>query len=189
MISTNAGNDMKLDKKEVAKLERRFKIGDLEAGHQIGKHLIRSRDKSSLSRGIKLLTKVAIKGVYEAAYNLAFFYEEDWNPKKSNKLAFKWFKFAAENGIVGACNQVAVYLEGGVYVQKDLKSAIAWYLQGARLGDVLAQANLAENYEKGIGVKKNFKLALKWYEASMLQGFDEAEENYHRVKKLIRKGK
>lgn len=167
-------------------LKKRYLLGDMGAGYLWAKNLISLSDTKYTVLIITLLRDAIDAEINIAAYDLAQFYECEWNLKRSKIKALKWYKYAANKGIPSAHNQLGVYYEGGIYIKKNTKKAMGHYKKGAIMGDVLAQFNLAQNYENGIGAKKNIREALRWYEMSMLQGFKDAQEKFNQVKTTLK---
>lgn len=172
-----------MNKRMERNLKIRSKSGDRRADYELALQYISKCPEKKFLDILNLLKKASRSGVVEASYYLGIASLEDWNPKKSKALSFKYIYRAAMSGLPEACNRLAVKYEGGVEAPKNLKLAIYWYRKGATLGDPLAQYNLALNFEKGIGVKRNLREALKWYKAASAQGFNEAK---HKVRNLAK---
>ncbi|OUS36860.1 hypothetical protein A9R00_11340 [Oleispira antarctica] len=95
---------------------------------------------------------------------------------KNYKIAFKWFKKAADLGDSDAQFNLGVIYTSGKGVQQDYKEALYWYKKSADQGHVDAQFNLGIKYEFGEeGFQKNMKQAIYWYQKAADQGNAEAE--------------
>lgn len=83
---------------------------------------------------------------------------------KNQKLAFKFFKFAADASFSRAIPFVAYCYRYGCGVDKDYKLALDWYKKGAELGNTNCMCKLAEEYLLGDIVEVDVKTAKMWYE-------------------------
>lgn len=82
---------------------------------------------------------------------------------KDYKVAFKWYKLAADQGEI-----VAQFSLGGMYyfgdgVSKDYKEARKWYRLAAERGHSGAQYFLGNIYLYGYEVPQDYKEAMKWF--------------------------
>jgi G3E family GTPase/TPR repeat protein len=107
----------------------------------------------------------------KAHYNAGLMHETGQDgAAKDLKLAFEFFKSAAELGNPMAQYNLASYYENGQGVVKDMKKAFSWYCKAADQGDAEAQHNVGLCYENGHGVEKDVNKAFEFYELAANQG-------------------
>lgn len=115
--------------------------------------------------------------------NLAMMYDQGKGTFKNLKLAFKYYRQAAELGDSNAqCNLAVLYREGHG-VKRDDTKAVYWCRKAAKNGDDKAQYNLGLTYLDGDGVQQDQRLARYWFEKAARQGDKRA---MHKLKKLYR---
>lgn len=111
------------------------------------------------------LIKQAELGVPEAQYQLGQLYYSGENVKKNYRVAFEWYKKAAESGHVLAQRMVAeMLLEGSQEIKKNRKLAFYWMQCAAMQDDTTALERLGDMYAKGEGCVKDQNKAIEWYE-------------------------
>ena len=96
--------------------------------------------------------------------------------KDDPKLAFTWFKKAAEKG-----NSEAMGLLGSLYnrgdgVEKNNEQAFKWSLKAAQKGDLDSQYFVGLCYYDGQGTEEDLTKAVQWLNKAMDQGHSEAKE-------------
>ena len=112
----------------------------------------------------KLLER-AEQGDSEAQYQLGKLYYSGENVKKNYRVAFEWYKKAAESGHVLAQRMVAeMLLEGSQEIKKNRKLAFYWMQCAAMQDDTTALERLGDMYAKGEGCVKDQNKAIEWYE-------------------------
>jgi TPR repeat protein len=108
--------------------------------------------------------------------NLAMMYDQGDGVAENPKLAFKYYKKAAELGdVMAQCNFAILYHEGRG-IRKDDKNAIYWCRKAARRGDDKAQHNLGLAYLEGDGVRQSRKHAKVWFKKAAAKGHKEAKK-------------
>ena len=113
------------------------------------------------------LIKQAEQGNSEAQYQLGKLYYSGENVKKNYRVAFEWYKKAAESGHVLAQRMVAeMLLEGSQEIKKNRKLAFYWMQCAAMQDDTIALERLGDMYAKGEGCAKDQNKAIEWYEKS-----------------------
>ena len=139
------------------------------------------------------LKELAEKGLAEAEYNLALYYElkaadqcyikgqynldnmyadcegaqESEAVKRfrfeTDTKAVKWYRKAADQGHVVAQTSLGIMYDFGKGVLENDAEAVKWFLKAAQQGEALAQHNLALMYEEGTGVPQSYLKAQDWY--------------------------
>ena len=83
--------------------------------------------KQNIETAIKWFTKGSELGNRESSYNMAIAYDQGMgNIIKNEKIAFKYYKLAAERGYADAQYNVGLRQVLGVGVEKNLMSAYLW---------------------------------------------------------------
>ncbi len=93
------------------------------------------------------------------------------------RLAYHWYRKAAEQGHAQALVVLGGFHEDGVTGQRDYLAAVSLYRRAASKGNALAQYNLGVMYANGRGVQQSYEMAKKWYERSAAGGFSGAYTN------------
>ena len=93
------------------------------------------------------------------------------------KVAFKWYKIAADNGNAVAQNNLGYMYETGQGVEQNYAKAIEYYTKAAEQGHADAQNNLGCIYGKGQSVKQNYAKAIEYYTKAAEQGNAYAQIN------------
>ena len=106
---------------------------------------------------IKLDLLLANRGDSGAQFYVAGAYEEGRGVKKDLKLAFEWFRKAADNKHNGAQYKLGEFYSNGWGTSKDLDKASYWYKEAEKNGSQLAKIRVTE-LESGKKAEKS-KLA------------------------------
>lgn len=77
--------------------------------------------------------------------------------------AFKWFRFAAEQGHARAQYQLGECYETGYGVLPNAARSAKWHLASAQQGFPQAQEKIGRCFRDGIGVPQDHKQALLWF--------------------------
>ena len=95
--------------------------------------------------------------------------------EKNEKLAFRWFWRAAEQGYAEAqANLGDMYLYGKG-VNPNYVEALKWYQKGAAKNNAKAQYGLYFMYINGFGVRRDKQQAVEWLQRSAQGGYPEAQ--------------
>ena len=86
------------------------------------------------------------------------------------KLAFEFYKMAAEKGHAEAQYYLGSCYENGYRVGQDYKQAILWYTKAAEQGNADAQLRLGYMYYTGREVGQDYKQAILWYTKAAERG-------------------
>jgi len=105
----------------------------------------------------------AVLGDPAAQFELATMYDLGERAAQDSRLAFEWYRLAADAGLSDAAFNVAVMLDSGRGTQQSSSEAATWYGRAAALGNHRAQYNLALLYDAGDGVPHNSALAAAWF--------------------------
>lgn len=97
----------------------------------------------------ELIRLSAEQGFAAAQYNMGVIYENGymWIVKDA-KLAFEWYRKAANQGSAEAMTSVGWCLYKGIGVEPNLSDALSWLREAATKGDLHGQLFLAEIYAK-----------------------------------------
>ena len=106
----------------------------------------------------------AESGDYDAAFYVAWSYDNGNGIDKNYVEAVKWYKIAADHGSSSAMNNLAVCYENGQGVEKNEEKAFSLYLRAAEAGGLMAANNVSVCYQKGTGTEVNPQQALFWKE-------------------------
>ena len=106
----------------------------------------------------------AERGDYDAAFYVAWSYDNGIGTDKDYVEAVKWYRIAANHGSSSAMNNLAVCYENGQGVEKDEGEAFSLYLKAAEAGSIVAANNVSVCYEEGTGSEINPQQALLWKE-------------------------
>jgi len=112
----------------------------------------------NISTAIRFYERAAELGSVEAAYNLAFCYQEGIGVKCNLDRAFSLFMQSVSTEPDSA-NQIGYYYYYGLGRKVDQKKAFIWYQKGSRSGSANAIYNLSLCYLYGTGCRKNSRLA------------------------------
>lgn len=109
----------------------------------------------------KLLSK-AKSGDLEAQFDLGWAYEVGDELKPDLRMAFHWFKTAAEGGHAQAMHKTGYMYEKGFGTASNEKRAFEWYKKAADAGDIHGERDLGYCYRYGVGVEEDLDLAFFW---------------------------
>lgn len=109
----------------------------------------------------KLLSK-AKSGDLEAQFDLGWAYEVGDELKPDLRMAFHWFKTAAEGGHAKAMHKTGYMYEKGFGTASNEKRAFEWYKKAADAGDIHGERDLGYCYRYGVGVEEDLDLAFFW---------------------------
>ena len=107
--------------------------------------------------------------------HLATCYREGWGVARDPRLAFDWYRKAAESGYAPAELAVAKSYSSGKGTRKDTEQAVTWCHLAAEQGFTPAQCMLGDIYREGMGVNKDRNQAFKWYQKAAEQQDPESE--------------
>jgi TPR repeat protein len=96
--------------------------------------------------------------------------------KSDSKLAFHWFKKAADKGNAEAMGTLGSLYSRGDGVEKDHEEAFKWSLKAAQKGDLDAQYFIGLCYYDGQGVEEDLTKAVQWLGKAMDRGHSEAKD-------------
>jgi TPR repeat protein len=105
-----------------------------------------------------------------AARALAYFYYEGIGIPADQRLAFRWYRWAADKADPASMRRVGNCFLFGTGVEKDPKQGFAWLKRSAEAGDVRATLEMGFCYEEGDGVAKNPVLANTLFEKAARGG-------------------
>ncbi|MFG1477641.1 hypothetical protein V5F53_03140 [Xanthobacter sp. V4C-4] len=142
--------------------------GNLAAAYEVG---VRFADgvgiPENLDAGIKWLGYAVSRGYAPAAYRLGSLYE---NTLRNVDEAFRFYKWAAEQGNVRAMHNLAVlYTQGGAG-SPDWGEAVSWFRKAANLGLKDSQHNLGIIFARGFSGTSDLTEALTWFNIAARQG-------------------
>lgn len=108
------------------------------------------------------LKKRAKNGNVRAMYLLAGEHETIWSPK-DQRIAYLWYRSAADQGYVPAFVYVGAHLSDGCGVKKNVREAVLWFRRGANAGDASSMVSYGYHLFYGEGVRKDRAEAVRWY--------------------------
>lgn len=156
--------------------------------YEEGKNEFSKGFSTDLKKAERLLESAATRGLMQAQFLLAEFYEygviKEYMHSEENKRgttgayfrdtlrgyapaqkkpekAIEWYKKAAEQGHVPAQARLGEIYYKKKWMEQDYKEAAKWLEKAAEQGDALSQHYLAILYYKGYGVSRNYKKAIK----------------------------
>ena len=97
-------------------------------------------------------------------YAFGYYLKQNYND------AFRWYRFAADQGYANAQNQLGDCYDTGEGVAEDKQQAAKWYFLAAEQGHASAQNQFGYCYYNGVGIAENKAEAFKWYRKSAEQG-------------------
>ena len=115
------------------------------------------------------------KSRYQVVMGLVYGYGA--GEKKDIKIAYTWYKKAAEQGDADGQYFLACRYDNGSGVEKNLKTAFYWFMKSAEQNHFRAQNSVGFAYARGDGVKKDYKNAVNWYYKAAVQGYSWGEYN------------
>ncbi len=148
--------------------------GNLAAAYEVG---VRYADgvgvPVDLDAGIKWLGYAVSNGFAPAAYRLGSLYE---NTLRNMDEAYRFYKWAAEQGNVRAMHNLAVLYSQGIDGAPDWGRAIEWFRKAANLGLKDSQHNLGIIFARGMAGTSDLTEALTWFEIAAAQGDQDSAE-------------
>lgn len=142
--------------------------GNLAAAYEVGVRLADGVGAApDVEAGIKWLGYAVSRGYAPAAYRLGSLYE---NSLQNMDEAYRFYKWAAEQGNVRAMHNLAVLYSQGVDGAPDWGRAIEWFRKAANLGLKDSQHNLGIIFARGLSGTSDLTEALTWFEIAAHQG-------------------
>lgn len=93
---------------------------------------------------------------------------------KDYKIAFEYYKKAADQGYLTAQRELGLFYENGRGVTKSIEEAFKYYRLAADQGDPIAQYCIGNLYQWGKGVEQSKEESLKYYRVSADQEYGPA---------------
>lgn len=119
------------------------------------------------SQHVQDLTKTAMQGHVESAYELGLAYEKGRGVGQNLKKAEQWYRKAAEKGHVEAQNNLGGLYQDGIGVGQNYAESLQWYRLAAEQGHPGAIRNLGYLYDQGLGVAQDkSRAAVLYYQAA-----------------------
>ncbi len=115
-----------------------------EAFYEQAMKIYKPGDNEALTFAFDLYRQAALRGHYEAQFQLAFMYSRGFGTRQNFANAASWYKKSAEQGYDEAQIALARLYETGSGVPKDLKMAKSWYEKAAKQGHPDAITNAPE---------------------------------------------
>ncbi|WP_454918028.1 hypothetical protein [Xanthobacter sediminis] len=148
--------------------------GNLAAAYEVG---VRFADgvgiPQDLDAGIKWLGYAVSRGFAPAAYRLGSLYE---NSLHNGDEAYRFYKWAAEQGNVRAMHNLAVLYSQGIDGTPDWGEALKWFRKAANLGLKDSQHNLGIIFARGFSGTSDLAEALTWFNIAARQGDRDSAE-------------
>ena len=107
-------------------------------------------------------------------FQLGLRYAEGNGVPKSITEAFRWWRWAADQGNADAQNMMGNCCYNGYGVEKNDSYAATWYYMAAQQGQAEAMLNLGTCYYYGYGVPRNATEANNWYRRAAERGNESA---------------
>lgn len=124
-----------------------------------------------MDQNFKELVAQAESGDVNAMVMVANCYSGGMHVEKSDKLAYKYYKMAADHGHIEAHVQTAIHLLFGYGIPKDKKTGVKYLKIGADNGSAYGQYMLGFLYRAGeIGLLGRDKKAVQYFEMAAKQG-------------------
>ena len=95
---------------------------------------------------------------------------------KNEKLAFNWFKKAADQKDSKGMERLAYCYKNGLGVEQDKAKAVSYYEESAKAGNKDAIKSAIKMYVEGDGIPNNMSRALYWQETLAFNGDIEAQK-------------
>ena len=132
------------------------------------------------------LTKNAKQGDVDAQFELGLMYDFGSEGVAQNyRIAFRWYKAAAEHGEVGAQVAIGTMFTVGKGVKQDFSEAFKWFNKAARQGNGNAQIGLGTLYAEGLGIEQDYAKSYAWHKLAAKQGDEDAVNNMRKVAKKM----
>ena len=124
-----------------------------------------------MDQNFEALVAQAENGDVNAMVMVANCYNGGMHVEKSDKLAYKYYKIAADHGHIEAHVQTAIHLLFGYGIPKDKKTGVKYLKIGADNGSAFGQYMLGFLYRAGeIGLLGRDKKAVQYFEMAAKQG-------------------
>ncbi|MFG1393072.1 hypothetical protein [Xanthobacter agilis] len=142
--------------------------GNLAAAYEVG---VRFADgvgvDQDVDAGIKWLGYAVSRSFAPAAYRLGSLYE---NTLHNMDEAYRFYKWAAEQGNVRAMHNLGVLYSQGIAGAPDWSEALKWFRKAANLGLKDSQHNLGIIFARGFSGTSDLAEALTWFNIAARQG-------------------
>jgi TPR repeat protein len=164
--------------------------GESAAQCNYGLALFEGRDVSmNKTEAIKYIIKSAKMGFVKAQIFLGSLFsgasDENGVPLNrgtgisiNHKVAFSYFKQAADAGDPEGEFNVAISYGEGLGVEKDMTQAVAYWTKSAEKGFPPSMFNVGYSYAEGTGVRVDKEEAVKWYKLSAEAGVPLGQFHY-----------
>ena len=136
------------------------------------KHIVHNGEKNI--ELLKELQYCAELGDKRCQNILGIWYKNGIGTEPNNRLAFEWFKKAAEQDYAPAYGNIGDLYHKGLGVEVDNQKAVQYYKYGAERNHPACQYRLGICYLKGIGVVADNNIAFSLFMKSSLQGYSPA---------------
>jgi TPR repeat protein len=167
--------------KDVA--NKNFTTGQLNIGYFYENGIAIKKD---LKKAIYWHEKAANNGNIIAMCNLSRCYLNGEGVEKDYNKAFELSKQSAEGGHPDGITMLGYCSYNGIGTEIDMQNAFELYQKSANLGNKVAQYNLGIMYEYGRGTTtKDIGKAIYWYEKSAKQGYQQAQNEFNKLQKII----
>ena len=121
------------------------------------------------------LSVVDESGSVEAMYNIANMYYLGQGVLKDYKIAYNWYKRAADEGDALSMYNISLLYERGEGVDQDAGDSFDWCQRAAKSGLPLAMYKLGLMYIQGFGVSQDMSQAKYWINLSYENGISQAK--------------
>ncbi len=136
----------------------------------------RAYDAGRFSDAMGIWAALSKQGSAEAEFGLGLLFDLGNGTPEDPKVAFAWYKLAAEAGLPEAEFNVAAMYDAGRGVAQNREEAALWYARAAAHGNHRAQYDLGLLYEQGDGVPRNPVAAATWFRAAADGGLAAAKD-------------
>ncbi|MFG1431214.1 hypothetical protein V5F44_15950 [Xanthobacter sp. V2C-8] len=148
--------------------------GNLAAAYEVGVRLADGVGIApDIDAGIKWLGYAVSRGYAPAGYRLGSLYE---NTLHNMDEAYRYYKWAAEQGNVRAMHNLAVLYSQGIDGPPDWNEALKWFRKAANLGLKDSQHNLGIIFARGFSGTSDLTEALTWFNIAARQGDQDSAE-------------
>ena len=154
-------------------LEKAAAAGHPAANYNLALTLLATGTEADDKRALACLDIAAKAQIAEAMYALGILAQQGRALPKSDEVAARWMKQAAEAGNVPAEVEYAIMLFNGAGVAKNEKAAATLFQRAAVQGNAIAQNRLAKLYQFGLGIPPDTIEAAAWHLAARSQGLQD----------------
>ncbi|MFG1435628.1 hypothetical protein [Xanthobacter sediminis] len=148
--------------------------GNLAAAYEVGVRLADGVGITpDIDAGIKWLGYAVSRGFAPAGYRMGSLYE---NTLHNMDEAYRYYKWAAEQGNVRAMHNLAVLYSQGIDGPPDWSEALKWFRKAANLGLKDSQHNLGIIFARGFAGTSDLTEALTWFNIAARQGDQDSAE-------------